>query len=144
MAKEIKREDTAQGKVDKKENLRLNLKYMRDKDREKVKGKFIFHEVPGGVMEFSFRKYKEDEIENYKMYDGEIYEVPRGVAKHLNDNLSYPVHSYYKTEDGDHTMKVGQRIRRATFMPLGFMDEDTDLMPNKIQTAEYVPTRVVV
>lgn len=144
MAKEIKREETVKGLENKKESLKANLKYMRDKDREKVRGKFVFHEVPGGVMEFSFRKYKEDEIETYKMYDGQIYEIPRGVAKHLNENLAYPVHEYYKTENGDHTMKVGQKIRRATFMPLGFMEEDMQLAPDMIQTAEYVPQRAII
>lgn len=144
MAKEIKKEETVKGLQDKKLSLEANLKYMRDKDREKVRGKFVFHEVPGGCMEFSFRKYKEDQIETFKMYDGEIYEIPRGVAKHLNENLCYPIHSYYKEENGNHTMKVGQKIRRATFMPLGFMDEDVDLLPSKIQSAERVVVAPII
>ena len=32
-----------------------DLKYMRDKDREMVRGIFRFFEVPGGTMAFSFR-----------------------------------------------------------------------------------------
>lgn len=50
-----------------------NLKYLRDKDRTPVRGKFIFHEVPGGKMDFPFRAYKGDPIETYHFTDGEVY-----------------------------------------------------------------------
>ena len=129
----------------KKEKLKLNLKYERDKDRTKVRGKFIFHEVPGGVMEFSFKKYKEDELENFKLYDGEIYELPLGVAKHLNQNLSYPIHQYYSQEGGTHAMKVGQTVRRASFARLDFMVEDeAEDTRSHLVTAERVPQQLAL
>ena len=111
-----------------KKALKVNLKYQRDKDREMVKGIVRYHEVPGGVMEFSYRQYKEDEVENYTMYDGEIYTVPRGVARHLNKNIWYPIHSFTQDENGKQSMKINQKVRRCSFQSLEFVDLD-DLQP---------------
>jgi hypothetical protein len=97
---------------------------MRDKDREPVRGKFIFHEVPGGLMSFVYKAYKEDEIERFDLVDGEIYTLPLGVAKHLNKNCWYPVHAYAMDENGRPTMKIGQKVRRCSFQSLEFVDID--------------------
>jgi len=107
---------------------RPNYKYLRDKDREMVKGIFRFHEVPGGQMEFSFKKWKEDDVENFKLVDGEIYTLPLGVAKHLNKDCWYPIHSYMMNEDNKPTMKVNQKVRRCSFQSLEFVDIE-DLTP---------------
>jgi len=106
-----------------------NLKYMRDKDREMVKGIFRFHEVPGGLMSFTVRFYKEDQPETYTMIDGHIYTVPLGVARHLNKNLRYPVHAHTTEENGMPSMKIGSWVRRASFQSLEFVDIE-DLSPS--------------
>jgi hypothetical protein len=118
---------------------KLNLKYMRDKDREMVRGKFIFHEVPGGMMKFVFRKYKEDPVENFTLIDGQIYTLPLGVAKHLNKNCWYPVHHYLQDETGKPVQRVGQKVRRCSFQSLEFVDID-DLTPegDAIVTVEHI------
>lgn len=105
-----------------------NLKYMRDKDREPVRGKFIFHEVAGGTLSFVYKKYKEDQVERFDLRDGEIYTLPLGVAKHLNKNCWYPVHSYQQDETGKHTQRLGQKVRRCSFQSLEFVDIE-DLSP---------------
>lgn len=129
----------------KKEKLKATIKYQRDKDRQKVRGKFVFHEVPGGTMSFSFRKYKEDPLETFTLVDGMVYEIPLGVAKHLNQNLSYPVHQHYSTENGGSMIKVGQQIRRASFQSLEFMDiSDMDDMPSNLVTVEHAPQQVTI
>jgi len=79
-------------------------------------------------MSFPFKKYKEDPVENFTLVDGQIYSVPLGVAKHLNKNCWYPVHAYMKDENGNPTMKVGQKVRRCSFQSLEFVDE-VDLTP---------------
>lgn len=99
-----------------------NLRLLREKDRQKVKGKFIFHEVPGGRMEFVFRAHKGDPIETYRLNDGEVCELPLGVAKHLNLNVWYPAYKYADDEAGRPTCKVSQKIRRCSFQSLEFMD----------------------
>ena len=108
--------------------VRPNLRYLRDKDREPVRGKFIFHEVPGGLMSFVYKAYKEDDIERFDLVDGEIYTLPLGVAKHLNKNCWYPVHAYAMDENGRPTMKIGQKVRRCSFQSLEFVDID-DMTP---------------
>jgi hypothetical protein len=115
------------------ERKRLNhqsLNYNRDKDREMVRGKFIFHEVPGGCMSFVFKAYKGDEVERYDMVDGHIYTVPLGVAKHLNKNLWYPEYSYVKSEQvyngfgPNQAMKATRKVKRCSFQSLEFLDID--------------------
>ena len=99
-----------------------NLKFQREKDRTPVRGKFIYHEVPGGSMEFNYRKYKGDPIEKFSMVDGGIYTIPLGVAKHLNSNGWYPIHAFAKNENGMQDMKIGQKVRRFSFQSLEFID----------------------
>lgn len=101
-----------------------NYEYMRDKDREIVKGIFHFYEVPGGTLRFSYRKYKGENVQNYELTDGQIASVPLGVAKHLNKEGKYPVHAYTVDKDGNSTMKVGTKVRRFAFQSLEFVDID--------------------
>jgi hypothetical protein len=107
---------------------KLNLKYMRDKDREMVRGKFIFHEVPGGLMSLSFKAYKEDPIERFDLTDGEIYTLPLGVAKHLNKNCWYPEYEFFRDENTQNMQRIGKKKRRCSFQSLEFVDTD-DLTP---------------
>jgi len=94
------------------------------KDRELVKGVFKYYEVPGGVMEFCFKKYKGDPLEKYELHDNKVYTIPLGVAKHINNNTWYPIHQYTKNEDGSPAQTIGQKIRRMAFQSLEFMDVD--------------------
>jgi hypothetical protein len=97
----------------------------REKDREMVRGKFIFHEVPGGSMSFNFKKYKGDPLEKFELVDGQIYTIPLGVAKHLNSNCSYPSYTYKTDEAGRPVMSIGEKIRRCSFQSLEFFDMDS-------------------
>jgi len=124
----------------KKNELAEKLRYMRDRDREKVKGMFKFYEVPGGMMEFSYKAYKEDEVETFALVDGECYSIPLGVAKHLNNNGWYPEYSYVPGEantqgnaaysslsqvgnpNKPNMMRMTKKIRRFSFQSLEFMD----------------------
>ncbi len=123
---------------EKKKTLSQNLKYLRDRDREMVKGVFRFHEVPGGCMSFSFKAYKQDDVERYDMVDGQVYTVPRGVAVHLNKNLWYPEYAYVKSEGvyngfgPNQTMRATKKVRRCSFQSLEFMDIDE--VPSSVQS----------
>lgn len=113
----------------KKEALKKNMAWERDKAKEKVKGIFRFYEVPGGLLSFVYKAYKGDEVERYDLVDGQIYTLPLGVAKHLNKNVWYPVHGYMMDENGQNSMRINQRVRRCGFQSLEFVDVD-DLTPN--------------
>lgn len=122
--------ETVKSYEEKKRLTQQALNYSRDKDREMVRGKFIFHEVPGGCMSFVFKAYKGDEVERFDMVDGQIYTVPLGVAKHLNKNLWYPEYSYVKSEQvyngfgPNQAMKATRKVKRCSFQSLEFLDID--------------------
>lgn len=104
-----------------------------EKDHEMVKGRFTFHEVPGGTLSFPFIKYKGDSPRPYTLRDGQVCEVPYMVAKHLNVKGRYPIHQYTLDEEGKRSMKVGQWIARFSFQPLGFFDDyEVQPKPNLI------------
>lgn len=104
---------------------RKTEEYRKARDKEKVRGKFINHENAGGRLDFVFRiPYRGEPVEKYEMTDGNIYEIPRAVARHLNKNVWYPVHSYALDENGKPRMGVGQKVRRFSFQSLEFWDED--------------------
>jgi len=117
-----------------------DLKYMRDRDSEMVRGIFRFFEVPGGNLSFSFRKYKEDEIQTYTLDDGCIYTIPRGVASHLSNNCWYPEHAYKMDKDGKPTIQVTKKKRRCSFEPLDFMDpnELAELTPSNLEMVTFL------
>jgi hypothetical protein len=98
------------------------FKLLRDKERVKVKGIFRFHEVPGGVMEFAFRKFKGDPIEYFKLTDGKVEEIPLCVARHLNTNCFFPAYTYRTNEAGLPVMAISEKIRRCSFQSLEFND----------------------
>lgn len=101
---------------------RKNWNYFRDKDREKVKGIFRFHEVPGGTLSFCYHAYKGDPVEKYDLIDGHTYELPLGVARHLNKNCNYPVHKYAIDTDGKTLPIIGSKVNRVSFQSLEFID----------------------
>ena len=96
MAQVIKPEITDEAK----KALAITLEIQRKKDRQIVRGIFRFHEVPGGMMEFNYKKYKKDPLEKFSFVDGEVYSIPLGVAKHLNANVFYPTYTF-KNDDKD-------------------------------------------
>lgn len=110
------------------EKTKINLTYLREKDRQMVRGIFRFHEVPGGELSFSILLHKGDQLKNYTLRDGEVSTIPLGVAKHLNKNIAYPIHGYSQDENGKPLMKVTQMVRRCSFQSLEFMDVE-DLTP---------------
>jgi len=103
-----------------------------EKDRELVRGIFRNHECPGGKNSFQFRKYKWDQLATYDLMDGEVYEIPRGVAKHLNTNCSYPTYNYKNNIQGLPEVTVSERVRRFSFQSLEFMDMDDPSMKQKM------------
>lgn len=121
-----------------KKDAKAKLEYLREKHSKKVKGMFKFYEVPGGEVSFSFLEFKGDPVQQYTLRDGEIYEIPLGVALHLNKNCWYPVHHYETDGSGKPSIRIGQKVRRMGFQSLEFT-EDIDLRETgTVFTAEKV------
>lgn len=119
------------------EKKKPNLRFQRDKDRERVKGMFQFHECPGGKLEFVFRMYKEDPVEYYSLQDGQYCELPLGVARHLNQNGWYPVHRHQLDSNGKAVTTVGEKRHRYSFRSLEFMGPEDLKEPSDIVTVSY-------
>ena len=119
---QIQKPELSKEEKDKLDKVKTNLEFQRKKDREQVRGIFRFHEVPGGVMEFCFKKYKGDPLETFKFNDGEVYTIPLGVAKHLNSNCWYPSYTFKNDEAGRPSVSVSEKIRRCSFQSLEFVD----------------------
>lgn len=101
---------------------KINLKYQHDKDREKVRGIFRFYECPGAMLSFVYKAYKGDDVERFDLVDGQVYELPRGVACHLNKSGRYPIHAYKMEENGAASQHVGKKVARYGFQSLEFVD----------------------
>ena len=85
-----------------------------DHDMELLHGTFRFMEVPGGELAFTYGKY-EKKTKTYKLKDGEVYSLPRCVAKHLYDSGRYPVHEYQTDINGVPVIRIGRMKTRYTF-----------------------------
>jgi len=89
---------------------------MWKEESQMVKGVFRCLQPIGGNVKFAFRKYKWDETKWYTMFDGQEYEVPLAVARHLNKNCNYPVHSHILGADGNPTVDLaGKKMSRMNF-----------------------------
>lgn len=101
----------------------------RAEERKLVRGIFRFHEVPGGQMDFVYRKYKGDPLEKFSMKDGEVYEVPLGVARHLNTNCWYPVYGHSDVSKANveesALLSIKEKVRRCSFQSLDFVETDS-------------------
>ena len=86
----------------------------RKADSKKVKGIFQYHELHGGTLSFCFKKWKGDTLQHYTLVDGQEYELPLGVVRHLNSDCSTEEHSYLLGPDGKH-IKTGRKIPRFSF-----------------------------
>lgn len=61
----------------------------RKEDNKLVKGVFKNLEAPNGDLTFAYRAYKGDPCRVYHFIDGQEYEIPIGVAKHINRQCKY-------------------------------------------------------
>ena len=97
-------------------------KYMKayKTDSRLVKGKFFCHMPKGGEVTFPFRKYKEDQRVDYKLVDGQEYELPLGVVKHIN-SCGWEVHTHLLDPQGKPFVGTGKTETRFTFQSLDFI-----------------------
>lgn len=94
---------------------------MKKRDHKMVKGTFRCFEPRGGSYTFPYRKWEGEQVCQYTMLDGEVYEVPRMVANHLNDDCWYPVHAHTLDANGSPHVQIGKKVQRCSFESLEFM-----------------------
>jgi len=114
---------------------KMTIEQMKKHDEELVRGKFSYIEVPGGVLEFAYRKYK-GPATDYALEDGKVCTIPRGVAKHLATTGKYPVHENATDENGKPFVRISRMKQRYNFESLEFFD-DIDVRPD-LYTVEKI------
>lgn len=101
------------------------LEKAKDEDSRMVKGVFTNIECKGGDIEFTYHKYKGDPTRVYRFEDGKEYEVPLGVAKHINScKYSRKAHNpniLQKNESGNWAPIDGKPDDRFKFTSTDFM-----------------------
>jgi hypothetical protein len=96
-----------------KELSRQKLNKLIEEEYRLVKGRFRHHETPGGLLRVQIRKYPSIPSFDKVLVDGQVYEIPLYVARHLNGidkscpgggaeshTCSYPVHEFLWAGDG--------------------------------------------
>ena len=130
------------------EDVAKNIPNWRDRDAELVTGIFKNNECPGMPAEFMFKAYPGDEYKEWYFSDGEKYNIPRGIARHLNSGCCYNEYKLLPNETGqfgtrqavvsdgsrrqNDTMQVQKKIYRYSFQSLEFQDDDLDLVQSKL------------
>ncbi len=102
------------------------LEKCKDEDSRIVKGIFKNLECKGGDVEFVYHKYKGEPTRIYHLIDGHEYELPFGVAKHLNNDCKYTRKAHdpnllQKTASGDWKPIAGKPDERYQFVSTDFM-----------------------
>jgi hypothetical protein len=76
--------------------------------------------------------------------DGERYTLPRGVARHLNNNCYYKEYTQQSNDgvrgainpDGrlasKNSLQVAKKVHRYAFHSLEYMDDDVDMYPSNL------------
>jgi hypothetical protein len=141
-----------------RDELAKQIRKMRDRDSEMVSGIFKNLENPAvggskGSVVFSYKAYPGDEAVVYELWDGERYTLPRGVARHLNNNCFYREYQHLAGESGitgvrgaaadgrlqTQSMQASRKVHRFAFHSLEFMEDDADMNPVDITEVTITP-----
>lgn len=100
---------------------RGELEKMRVDANQPVRGVFRCHEPRGGSVTFAWREYKGDPIRRWTLKDGLEYQIPKGLAKHINKNCYYAVHTNILDKNGNPMKDLeGNKVSRMNFESLEF------------------------
>jgi hypothetical protein len=139
----IERKEEPGRKLTKAEGMK-KLDAMKERDQQLVTGVFRYIEHKGGTLRFRFHKYPDDGYPQYELQDGQIYKLPRMVARHLNQNVHYREYKHLDKQMGElgvhaayndgranthERMHVVNKSPRCEFKSLEFMDDDLELNP---------------
>lgn len=93
----------------------------RKEDSKLVKGVFKNLECPGGDLQFAYHAYKGEPTRVYHMIDGDEYEIPLGVAKHINQQCKYRKSKHLIGKDGKRMIVADKPTERYQFVSTDFM-----------------------
>ncbi len=67
------------------EKMADEVKKLHKEHSKLVKGMFEFVDAQGGWIDFTYRFFKDEPIQQIRLIHGEICELPIGIIKHLNN-----------------------------------------------------------
>lgn len=120
------------------------IQKMKERDSELIVGIFENRECPGQAVNFNIKLYPGEDFVSYRLEDGQRYQIPRGVARHLNNNCFYTEYKHLQGDspiDGGHPVQMAlpvndgrrpnaeryqarRKIHRYAFRSLEYLDED--------------------
>lgn len=107
--------------AEKKREAEERNKKLHQEESRLVKGVFKNLEAPGGRLEFAFKAFPQDPIRIYEFEDGQSYEVPLCVAKHINNTCNEKAHRWLTDSEGRKTIDVARSRQRYQFLSTEFM-----------------------
>ena len=93
----------------------------RKGDEKLVTGVFKNLEDAGAEAMFSIRLYKEHPIQTYTLEDGKTYEIPLGVARHINRQCKYQRAANLVDANGMPMVGAGTPTQRYEFVSTDYM-----------------------
>lgn len=108
---------------DRKELAKEKLKELIAEETKLVKGIFQCFETPGSTTRITYRKYPGIEMFSRVMTDGETYEIPLYVARHLNGQ------DVSAGACGDPNLK-NSAIGSCSYVVHGFKMQNRDALPS--------------
>lgn len=114
----------------KQEDSKARLRRLIEEETKLVKGRFKNYESPGGSLPLFIKKYPDIPPFDKVLFDGEMYEVPLYVARHLNgvDALA----------EG-----CGRKINTCAYPTHGFKWDPGKPMPQSTEGSGGIPVPIV-
>lgn len=96
------------------------VKYLRERDSEKMTGVFRCFEPLGGSVTFTAMAFEGESPVQYNFVDGETYTVPKYIVKRMEQEYQgvgtwYPTHSHILDGMGNPIVGIGKKNRRFGF-----------------------------
>lgn len=107
--------------AEEKKKSAILIEKAKEEDSQIVKGIFKNLECPGGDLQFAYHAYKGESTRVYHMIDGKEYEIPMGVAKHINRQCKYKKSKHLIDKDGNSIITADKPIERYQFVSMDFM-----------------------
>lgn len=113
----VSREGTMPDKSNLVPEVALSFEDQKKKDMEPVRAIFKWYENPGASVTLCYRRYKEEKVRNETFTDGQVYTVPYGQVRYVNENCAYPEHSYLMDANGNPIPSKRKGYQRMEFIP---------------------------
>jgi hypothetical protein len=98
------------------------IKKLRKEHEKPVKGMFEFLDAQGGWLDFTYKFFPGDDIQQFRLTHGEICELPMGIVKHLNNTKKKVRKLNLQMEASQRGVPTSYEVRsRVRFTPISVL-----------------------